>query len=187
MTDTAPTIEARYSSSKLWRAAGLVAIPSMGCAALGVYAYSLTGSVVLMLGFGTAFCGALSIFFMYLAIMKSGQVAFTVGPDGILDKRVSKEVIPWNSIEAISTWRDPSLPEKNNNEDRVVLLKLKPGEATQLHITRTARLTKAADSTVTNSDGFQIRTGGTDVDYGRLLEVSESYLALPQKTASTTL
>ena len=75
---------------------------------------------------------------------------------------------------------------------RTLLLTLKTVEATQLHITRTARLARAADSTVTDSDGFQIRTGGTDIDYRRLLEVSESYLALaklatPQDTASTTI
>jgi hypothetical protein len=31
---------------------------------------------------------------------------------------------------------------------------------------------------MTDSEGLQIRTGGTDVDYDRLLEVSDFYLAM---------
>jgi hypothetical protein len=109
-----------------------------------------------------------------------------MGPNGILDKRISKDLIPWSSIEAISTWRSPSLPEANGNEDRVVLLKLKTVEATRLHIVQTATLARAVDGTVTGSDGFQIRTGGTDVNYRRLLEVSEFYLASTKPAAGNT-
>jgi hypothetical protein len=133
--------------------------------------------------FGAIFCTALSVYCAYLAITKSGQTAFTVGPDGILDKRVSNAVIPWKSIEAISTWRDPSLPERSENDDRVVLLTLKPEEAARLQITQSARLARAVDSKVTGSDGLQIKTGGTDVDYRRLLEVIESYLELAKRAA----
>jgi hypothetical protein len=186
MTDTVPTIEVRYSSSKLWRTAGLVAIPGIVCAFLAFGPYYASSRVV-TLGFGAAFCGALSIYFLYLAIAKSGRVAFTFGSNGILDERISKEVIPWSSVEAISTWRDPSLPRESNNEDRVVLLKLKPLQATRLNITRTARLARVADGTATGSDGFQIRTGGTDVDYRRLLEVSDFYLALTKLAVRDTI
>jgi hypothetical protein len=177
MTDTAPTIEARYASAKLWRLAAGTGIVGVVGAFLGFGPYYHSPRVVI-LGFGGAFCGALSIYSLYLAIAKSGKVAFTVGANGILDKRISKDVIPWSSIEAISTWRNPTLPKERNNEERVVLLKLKPVEETRLNITRTARLARITDGTVTGSDGFQIRTGGTDVDYKRLLEVSECYLAL---------
>jgi hypothetical protein len=176
MTDTAPTIEARYASAKLWRLAGGTAIVGIVCAFLGFGRYYHSPRVAI-LGFGAAFCGALSVYSLYLAIAKSGQVAFTVGPNGILDERISKEIIPWSSVEAISTWRDPSLPK---NAESVVLVKLSTGEATRLHITRTARLIGAMDGAVTGSDGFQVRTGGTDVGYKRLLEVSEYYLALAE-------
>jgi hypothetical protein len=41
-------------------------------------------------------------------------------------------------------WRDPALPEKSKNDDRVVLLKLK-AEEDRLHVTQTARLARTVD------------------------------------------
>jgi hypothetical protein len=183
MIDTPPMIEVRFSSSKLWRLASLTAIPAIGCSLLAFAPYTSSRNGVGVMVFGAIFCAARSAYFAYLAIMKSGQTAFTVGTDGILDKRVSNEIIPWKSIEAISTWRDPSLPEGSENDDRVVLLTLKPEDAARLQITQAARLARAVDSEVTGSDGFQIKTGGTDVDYSRLLKVSESYLELAKLAA----
>lgn len=178
MVNALPMIQVRFSSSKLWRIAGLTAIPAIGCLLLAFAPYTASRNGVGVMAFGAIFCTALSVYSAYLAIMKSGQIAFTVGPDGIWDKRVSSDVIPWKSIEAISTWRDPSLPKKSESDDCVVLLTLKPEEADRLQITRTAMLARAVDGPLTGSEGFQIKTGGTDVDYGRLLEVSRSYLEL---------
>jgi hypothetical protein len=179
MPDTAPSIEARYSSSRLWRVAGGVAVVALVCAFLGFspYTSSQPEFKLAKVQMGAAFCGVLLIYLVYLAIAKSGKVAFTVGPDGVLDTRVSEQIIPWSAIEAVSTWRDPSLPEKADPDERAVLLKLKAGEIARLNMTGIARLARAADRNVTGFDGFQIRTGGTDVDHGRLLEVMESYLA----------
>lgn len=175
---TPPAIEVRYSSSKLWRLAGLTAIPAIACSLLAFAPYTSSRNGVGVMVFGAMFCAAISVYSAFLAVTKSGQLAFVVGPDGILDKRLSNNIIPWKSIEAISTWRDPSLPEIRGNDDCIVLLTLKPEEAAQLQITETARLTRAVDSRFTDSDGFQIKTGGTDVDYRRLLEVSDCYLGL---------
>jgi hypothetical protein len=172
MSDTAPTIEARYSSAQLWRAAGGSALVSVVSAILGLGPYYNSPGVVL-LGFGAAFCGACSLCLLYLAIAKSGQIAFTVGPSGILDERISKDIIPWSSVEAISTWRSPTLPK---DAEPNVLLKLKPSEAARLNITPTARFKEAMDRTVTGSGGFIIGPAVTDVSCKRLLEVIEHYL-----------
>lgn len=179
MSGTAPTIEARYSAARLWCLAAVFDISAAGAWFLGFgpYVHWMRNPPLLLLGTGVAFCGAFAILFIYMAIVKSGKVAFTVGPDGILDTRISKDVIPWSSIEAISTWRNPQLPKNMQGGERVVLLQLKPGQEARLPIAQFARTARTADRSITGSDGFQIRTGGTDIGYKRLLEVSQSYLA----------
>jgi hypothetical protein len=172
MSGIAPTIEAHYSSVKLWRPVVGTAVVSVVSAFLGFGPYYNSPRVVI-LGFGAAFCGAISLGLLYLAIFKSRQVAFTVGPDGIFVERISKNIIRWSSVEAISTLRSPSLPK---DAEPNVLLKLKPLEATKLDVTRTARLQEAMDRSVTGSDGFIIGTALTDVSCKRLLEVIEYYM-----------
>src|SRR5690349_20671887 len=100
MSDTAPTIEAHYSSARLWRPVFGTALVSIVSALLGFGPYYNSPRVVI-LGFGAASCGALSLYCLYLAIAKSTRVAFTVGPSGIFVERISKDVIPWSSVEAI--------------------------------------------------------------------------------------
>jgi hypothetical protein len=165
-------IAASGETVKLWRPAGGSALVSIVSAFLGFGPYYNSPRVVL-LQFGAPFCAAVSLYFLYLAIAKSGQMAFTVGPSGILDERISKDVIPWSSVEAVSTWRSPSLPK---DAEPNVLLKLKPSEATRLNITPTARFKETMDRTVTGSDGFIIGQAVTDVSCKRLLEVIEYYL-----------
>ena len=63
---------------------------------------------------------------------------------------------------------------------------LKLEQAGLLRITQAARLAKPVNSIVTGSDGFHIKAGGTDVDYARLLEVSESYVQLAKLTVRGT-
>jgi hypothetical protein len=174
MSDAAPTIEARYSSAKLWRPAGGTALASIASAYLGFGPYYNSHSPrVALLQFGAPILAAVSLYFLYLAIRKSGQMAFTVGPNGILDERISKDVIPWSSIEAVSTRRSPSLPK---DVEPTVLLKLKPSEATRFNIAPTARFNEAMDRKLTGSEGFIIGRAVTDVSCKRLLEVIEYYL-----------
>jgi hypothetical protein len=176
MSDIAPTIEARYSSAKLWRSAAGLAFVSIVSALLGFGPYYNSPRVV-VLGFGAAFCGACSLGLLYLAIAKSGQMAFTVGPGGIFDERISKDIIPWSFVEAISTWRSPSLPE---DAEPSVLIKLKPTEAARLKIKPTARFIEAMDRTVTGSGGFIVGPAVADVSGKRLLEVIKYYLPSAQ-------
>jgi hypothetical protein len=124
-----------------------------------------------LLVFGAAFCAVCSLGLLYLAVAKRGQIAFTVGPSGIFNDRISKDTIPWSSVEAISIWSSPSLPK---DAEPSVLVKLKPSEIARLNIKPTARLILAG------SDAFIIGPGVSNVNGGRLLEVINYYLPSAQ-------
>ena len=175
MSDTAPTIEAPYSSAKLWRSVGGTAFVSIASALLAFGPYYNSPRVA-VLGFGAAFCGLCSLCLMYLAIAKSGQMAFTVGPAGIYDERISKDMISWSAVETISTWHPRGLPERREG----VLIKLKPTEAARLNIKSTARFIETIDKTVAGPGGFVIGPAVADVNSKRLFEVIKHYLPSAQ-------
>jgi hypothetical protein len=172
MSDEAPTIEARYYSAKLWRTAGGSTLVSIVSALLGFGPYYHSPRAII-LQFGALFCAALSLYMLYQAIAKSGQIALAVGPSGIWIERISKDVIPWSSVDAISTSRSPSLPK---DADPAVRLKLKPSEASRFNITSTAKVLETTDRTMAGLDGFLIPHAITDISCKRLLEVIEYYL-----------
>ena len=175
----APTIiEVRFVPSKLWRIACLTAIPAIACLVLAFGVHAPSPLAVAGIEVAAASLAAMSAYFVYLAIARSGRTAFTVGPAGILDKRISNDIIGWNSVEAVSTRRASSIEERGHNDDRVVLLKLKQAEASRLRTTKIGKLGPALDSGKYGADAFQIRTGGTDVDYRRLLTLCQSYIEL---------
>ncbi|MDA9438786.1 hypothetical protein XH98_06560 [Bradyrhizobium sp. CCBAU 51745] len=166
MNDTVPTIEARYSSAKLWRSALGSAFASIVSALLGLGPYYNSPLIVLLV-FGAAFCAVCSLGLLYMAVAKRGQIAFAVGPTGIFDDRISRDTIPWSSVEAISIWSSPSLPK---DAEPSVLDKLKSPEADRFDIKPTAKLIMAG------SDGFIIGPAVSDVSGRRLLEVIKYYL-----------
>ena len=170
MNDTVPSIEARYSSAKLWRSAVGSAFVSVVSALLGLGPYYNSPHVVLLV-LGAAFCAVCSAGLLYMAVAKRGQIAFTVGPNGIFDDRISKDTIPWSSVETISIWSSPSLPK---DAEPSVLVKLKSSEADRFEIKATAKLIMAG------SDGFIVGPAVSDVSGRRLLEVIKYYLPSAQ-------
>lgn len=176
------SVEARYSRKRLVRALWIGAGGTALCTliAFGHLTGSAPGIIVLI----AAYCGIFifglgALRFMVQLVMRSDEVAITVNSDGIRDRRVAAEIIPWAAISDVTPLEaaKPSLWPFGNREYKTfgMFLHLRPGCEASLGISWTTRVSKVVNGLLGVS-GIYIDGAGLDVDCDELLRLSLAYL-----------
>jgi hypothetical protein len=116
--------------------------------------------------FGVGFFGLCTCVALWRLLGASGPV-ITISPQGIWDRRVAAEPIPWSTVAGISTWQ--------LRRQKVMVLAMKPGAEERLDLTRMARWTRGANRAL-GADGLCISAIGTKIDHDTLVRISRDYL-----------
>ena len=168
--DRSGTVEIRSSPWAQLRLAGVGVIMTAASAfaALPRLSNVAPGSFTEFAGYvGVLFFGLATLVFLWRAVSLRGAV-IRLTREGILDRRVAAEVIPWRAIGAISTWE--------SHKQRIIVLAVDPQVERRLTLTRMARWTRGANARL-GADGLCIAVGGLKVDYDELLALCRSYAA----------
>jgi hypothetical protein len=162
--DTTPTVEIKGSALKT------IGIVALGVPLTGVSAILASGrlevvrtgnftSVVTVIGYiGVAFFG-LCTFLAIGRLFSSGRPVITISPLGIVDTRVAKQMIPWSSLTAISTWE--------HQRQKAIIVSVAPAVEAQLELSTIASLTHRANAAL-GADGLCITAQGLQIDHDNL-------------------
>jgi hypothetical protein len=115
---------------------------------------------------GVGFFGLCTGVILWRLLGASGPV-ITISPQGIWDKRVAADPIPWSAVAGISTWEF--------RRQKVMVLAMKPGAEERLDLTRMVRWTRGANRAL-GADGLCITAAGTKVDHDELVQICQGYL-----------
>jgi hypothetical protein len=166
--DTSRTIEIEAS---LWKMAGVAVLGVIMTVAPLAFALHWIEPETLRHGTEATFFAAAGFFGLCtLAIVwrlftASGPVV-SIGPQGIRDKRVAAETIPWAAIIDIGTW--------TYRGQHVLVLKVSSAAERKLSLTKIARFTRAANKAL-GADGLCIAAAGLKISYDDLFETVAAY------------
>jgi len=151
----------------------------LGLVALGILMTTLSVAIALRLlpnvapGSFHEFAGYVgSIFFglatgiaLWQMIGQRGAV-ITISPEGIRDRRVAAEIVPWLAVRGISTWQ--------YRGQKVMVLAIDPVVESGLTLTPIARWSRSANRAL-GADGLCITAQGLKISYASLLQTSIAY------------
>jgi hypothetical protein len=170
--DTSRTIEiegsplkliALFACSPLMRvASAAVAFQWIPVARAGA---QFVGYVVLLLS------GMGSVGLLWRAFSTAGPVV-TIAPEGIRDKRLATEFIPWNAVRWIGTW-----------QSQVMVLNVAPVFESRLTLSAIARWSRGLNRAI-GADGLCITAQGLKIDYDTLLTTATAYAQEAQRRAA---
>lgn len=160
--DTTRTIEIRQSP---WRMLGMVAI-GVAFVATSLFIVTAHGIFGWVIGWlGVAFFGLLTLIAAWRMLTLLGPV-ITVSPRGVKDIRVAADLVPWSAINDVSTWSAYNQP--------AIVLSVDPAYEPTLKLTRLARLTRRANTSL-GADGLCIASQGLKMGHEALLETITAY------------
>src|ERR1043166_506969 len=103
---------------------------------------------------GAALFGLATAIGAWRLVADRGAV-LTLTEDGIRDRRISADAIPWRAIAGISTWQ--------YRRQRIMVLAVDPAAEAQLRLTRTARWSRGPNRAL-GIDGLCVATVGLAVE-----------------------
>jgi hypothetical protein len=158
MTDVNERIEIETAPMKM----ALLGFGALGFVATGVWIVRTTpsGAFIHLIGWASI------VFFGLCAALVVQQVLTLRGPvvvidrRGILDRRVSDEMIPWDKVQAISTW--------SHQNNKTMILKLDADFDAAFPTKRITRMTRGINAKL-GADGIAINPSGLMLSYDKLL------------------
>lgn len=120
-----------------------------------------------------AFFGPCAVAILIRFITLRGDVLF-ISPDGIRDRRLAPETIPWTAILGISTFAYQG--------QRILILHLDPEVEAQLRLPLLSRLTRRANAAI-GLNGLCVATVGLDITFDQLLSVTRAYMKTAAEVA----
>jgi hypothetical protein len=111
---------------------------------------------------GTVFFAGCTVVILWRALTMRGPVV-TITHEGIRDRRVAAEIIPWSAVSDIGVWE--------YRGQRVMVLAVDPTVEAGLNLTRIARWTRGANRAL----GLCVTALGLKVGFDELLETSSAY------------
>ncbi|WP_340159171.1 STM3941 family protein [uncultured Hoeflea sp.] len=170
--DTSMTLAIGYSP---WK----VALLFGACAASVWFGWSVAtepwgGGNSIAVGVGwvvMAFSGLMSLVLLSRLLITKGAV-LVFSPEGLLDQRVSSEVVAWKAIDSIDErsiqikWPVPA--------QKWLVLKVKPDIETRLPLTPTIRMTHSANR-MFGIDGLATHALGTKINHGKMMKIALAY------------
>lgn len=161
MIDTARSLHIPGSRRKLAGLAGL-GIVMTGASALVALQ---NGAGLIVGGIGVLFFGAcLGVALRRLA--RAGEPVVTLSPEGVLDRRVTREIVPWEAVRDITTW--------HGHGQRIMVLAIDPAVEGRLAPTAVARWTRGGNRLL-GADGLCITASDLRIGYDALLEATLAY------------
>jgi hypothetical protein len=133
---------------------GLDLVPDMGADAV-TWAISV---------FGAFFFGFCTLIALWRLLFVRGPV-ITISPEGIRDRRVAADVIPWSAIRRISTWE--------HSGQRVLVLNVDPAVERTLRLSMIAKYTRGANRAL-GADGLAVTAQGLKISYDELWKLVEA-------------
>jgi hypothetical protein len=113
--------------------------------------------------FGTAFFGLCTLIALYRLLFVRGPV-ITISSQGICDRRVAADVIPWSSIHKLSTWE--------HSGQRALVLNVDPAVERTLRLSTMAKYTRSANRAL-GADGLCLTAQGLKISYDELWKLVE--------------
>ncbi|WP_283814380.1 STM3941 family protein [Bradyrhizobium japonicum] len=176
-----PTIEIGYSPLRLVGLIGAGVLMTVASASLAFQwiaiggsgpAGTLRGAVGVVAGYvGLAFFGLGTVAAVWLWRRVEGPIV-VISRDGIRDRRIAEEVIPWKLVEDIS----------HQNRERFLLLRLsRAADYIRFHIGPKRHPIQLTNRTL-GVDKVQIGTAGFNVTTEMLLETCRTYHAAARAT-----
>ena len=114
---------------------------------------------------GVPFFGLCTGMIFWRLLTMRGPVV-TIAPQGIRDRRVAAELIPWKAIRGISTWE--------HGRQKVMVLNVDPAFEKQLSLTRVAQWSRGPNRKL-GIDGLCVTAQGLKIDYDTLLNTTTAY------------
>ncbi|MGH9917056.1 MAG: STM3941 family protein [Pyrinomonadaceae bacterium] len=91
--------------------------------------------------------------------------AITISPEGLCDKRLANELIPWKNINDVASW--------NDNREQTIVLGIDPHQVDQLGRGIKSRIVRS--SLFRMPKGLYIDGRVLTIDFDRLLEIVTAY------------
>lgn len=114
----------------------------------------------LLVALGIPFFG-LCTFLAARWLMTAKKPVIVIDARGLLDRRVSRDPIPWLDIDEVSSW--------GHRGQRMIVIQVPPETEAAIGLTRTARLTRGMNATL-GADGLIINPAGLTISYQELLD-----------------
>jgi hypothetical protein len=177
MIDTQRAVEIKASPVKMLGLAVLGCLMTAASAALArrVLPNISSDSVDVWIFYGaTAFFGSCTVLILWRAFTTRGPVV-TITREGIRDRRIAAEVIPWSAVNDITIWE--------MSGQRVMVLAVAPAVEAKLTLTRMARWTRGANRAL-GADGLCVSAQGLRMGFNKLLATSIAYARAWRANAS---
>jgi hypothetical protein len=156
-------------------ALGLILTAVLAAVALHVVLDVAPGSRLEFFGrAGTVFCAACTVLILWRAFAMRGPVV-TITREGIRDRRVAAELIPWSAVNGIKVWE--------HRGQRTMVLAVDPTVEAGLSLTRTVRWTRDANRAL-GADGLCVTALGLKIGFDELLETSVAHARAWQSGAA---
>lgn len=114
---------------------------------------------MLLFGLGT-------IAWLWRQLGSRGPV-LTISPEGIRDRRIAPETIPWSAIRDVFTWE--------YSGQRILVLDVDPALERTMHLSRMVRWTRGANRKL-GADGLCVATHGLKITHDELFELVRQHL-----------
>lgn len=177
--DTTRTIEIENAPAKMLRLVGLgVLMTGVSVALAFRWIPDIgPGSYGEFIGYcGLVFFGVCTVVVLWRLLTTRGPVV-TIAPDGIRDRRLTSDLIPWTAIRAISTWE--------YRGQKAMVLAVDPSTEARLALTRMARWTRGANRAL-GADGLCVTAQGLKIDYVNLMALSLDYWKRAKSTSAAS-
>jgi hypothetical protein len=116
--------------------------------------------------FGVAFFGMGLIVILYMAARLRGPIV-TLSPEGVLDVRVMKAIIPWSEVTGVYEWRPSPFA-------KFAMLRLNPNYLARFETNRVQR-TLGRLNKVVGAEGLPLQGSMLDISHGRLMDLLRMY------------
>lgn len=114
---------------------------------------------------GVVFFGLCTSILLWRLVTVQGPVV-TIAPEGLRDRRIAAEFIPWDAIEGVTTW--------SLQGQRIIVIAVKPEVERRLTLTAIARWTRRPNRAL-GADGLCMTAQGLKVGHDALLATIEAY------------
>jgi membrane associated rhomboid family serine protease len=165
-----PDIEIGYSPLRLLRLVGMGLVMTAASAPLAFNWYGIKNISPFLTAvgyFGLFFFGWATCKFIWLLISSRNPVVF-INRNGIIDKRISDELIEWGSVDKISIWQ--------YHRQKLVMLKVTALLAKRL-VRSTFRRVLSSVNKILGVDGVTINSSGLTIDADTLFDTCGRYRA----------
>lgn len=121
-----------------------------------------------IVAFGILFLGYCAFVGLARIVMLRGAV-LTFSPDGLIDRRLSKTLVPWSAIRSLGTW------QYGWGQPKFMVVELTPEFKARMESTLVDKW-KGMSGRAVGADRVSVSALGLDIEYDRMLNTAQAYL-----------